>query len=354
MQYECEMRFSKHQEVKFISLVIFFFVIASANETTASDLAEHRGNSGFTQQQNLKFTYLSEKGQTILKLAPTIENGGVNLSFWSSLSQSEGLRPLNIKAHGKSDFFDKSNHVSFYTTDVFGNQPKAFEWHWGEEYNAIVKFPTMGLDVMRVYNKATGSIVSPVGIKIRNPSITGASLERNIGLLIEEQSEGTKSNYSIFTEGGLTYLGGKTGINVEVPNHSLDVKGDSSFQGKIFYNGNELSNVSCSSFNFPSIGNNNSKLLMSIPYSIVITKSTIATYSDHNYQLSADIFTGKASEPIKIVRFGSNEKITLTRPVESLKSEYRLNPNQLIRLNLQIEEDSKVDVVISVCYRIIP
>ena len=301
---------------------------------------------------NIRFTPISKQDQTILKLAPTVTDGGVNLSFWSSLSQKNARRPLNIKAHGKNDFFDKNEHVSFYTMDLDRNQPKALEWHWGSDYDAKLKLPTMGLDIMRVYNKATGPTTSPFGLKIRNPTLNATSLERNIGLFIEEQKAGIKTNYSIFSQGGLAYFGGSLGINVKKPSYSLDVKGDASFQGKIFYNGNELTGLSCSNFNFDDVNAPKTSLLMALPYSIRVSRITLSGYSKNNFEISASIQTLDSKSTDIIASFDDKKNISTHEPVQTVDLSYNIEAEQAVGVKIQFLQGSNIGVAISICYQI--
>jgi len=266
----------------FLLVALSFEAIALAEKPTnlnvkSNTFCTELDNS--TVEKNISkksFRFVSENShkQSILHIYPSVNEGGSNISFWSAPRNDDAKRkrPLNIKVHGRNDFYDRDNrHVSFYTQDSLNNQPKALQWYWGDDYNAILELPTMGLRVDRIYNKATGKIASPYGLYISDPKTKFKNIKKNYGIFLENQTAGELDNYAIYSSGAKSFFDGPIGLGEKNPKFQLDVKGDVNFSGDLFKNGNKIATNSAKNCDHIRLNNPKEKddyWVFFYPYSI--------------------------------------------------------------------------------------
>jgi len=224
---------------KYLLPLTFLSIKSNTSCLPLNSLAAGSNNS------NKSFRFVSENPhkQSIFHIYPPINEGGSNISFWSAPrgDKAKRKRPLNIKVHGRNDYYDKGNrHVSFYTQDSLNNQPKAIQWYWGDDYNAILELPTMGLKVNRIYNEATGNVASPYGLYISDPNKKLKNIKKNYGIFLENQTAGELDNYAIYSLGAKSFFDGPVGLGKKNPKFQLDVRGDVNFSGDLFKNGSKV------------------------------------------------------------------------------------------------------------------
>jgi hypothetical protein len=68
--------------------------------------------------------------------------------------------------------------------------------------------------------------------------LSGATIVNNYALYIANQTSGSSVNYSIYSSGGLNYLGGRLGLRVTNPGATLDVSGDASLVANFNFSSN--------------------------------------------------------------------------------------------------------------------
>ena len=299
-------------------------------------------------------------GQSILHLSPPEAGGGVNLSFWSAPFNkgNERKRALNIKVHGPKDYYDKGNrHVSFYTQDKHNHQPKAFQWSWGDSYTAIIELPTMGLKIDRIYNEATGDITSPYGIYIANPKLDlpNASIEKNYGIFIEEQTSGESENYSIYSLGTKSYFEGYVGFGVKKPQYQLDIKGDINIDGNILRNGRlaqTVLNEQCDNISLRKPLKGADNWLFFYPYPIEIHYIQVVISGDVGAQVKWNLKKGISRSDLGLNLFKNNlvtsnqetgDIIDLTAPIV-------ISKNNHLRLSIVDLKKNIFDIGLTVCH----
>jgi hypothetical protein len=130
-----------------------------------------------------------------------------------------------------------------------GDQPYASLFIGGDITNgtnhyAILLDPQLsGVNNYAIYAnariKAATAATNAYGVFILNSErLSGATIANNYGLFIQNQTAGSTVNYSIYSEGGLNYLGGRLGLRVTNPGATLDVSGDASLVANFNFSSN--------------------------------------------------------------------------------------------------------------------
>jgi len=177
--------------------------------------------------------------------------------------------------------------------------------------------------------KANTSVTNTFGVYIPTAEkLSGASITNSYALYIANQTSATSTNYSIYSSGGLNYLGGNLGIGKAVPTSTLDIQssgaagivlsadsGDTNNSGRMFFirtggTGwtimNNGGNLSFRSDGQPGNTSGTERMRLDSSYNLILNNA-LTVAGDTNHTGDVRMNSGSAGNSPKIT-FGTEDE----------------------------------------------